>query len=73
MRSDRFGELDRDSEWDAGLNRSSDHDGEPSDWDLVVANSNSPDEVFGELGFVLVVVLGFVLAINMMLVALHIS
>jgi hypothetical protein len=41
--------------------------------DLVPADSNSPEEIFGEIGLVLVVVLGVVLAINMVLVALHIT
>ena len=36
-------------------------------------NSNSPEEVFGEIGLVLVIVLGIVLAINMVLVGLHIA
>jgi hypothetical protein len=37
------------------------------------ANSNSPEEIFGEVGLVLVIVLGIVLAINTLLIALHIS
>jgi len=41
--------------------------------DSAPASSNSPEEVFGEIGLVLVIVLGVVLAINMVLVALHIS
>jgi len=41
--------------------------------DFVPAVPNSPEEVFGELGLVLVVILGIVLAINTVLVALHIN
>ena len=41
--------------------------------DFVPADPNSPEEVFGELGLVLVVILGIVLAINTVLVALHIN
>lgn len=41
--------------------------------DSAHSSSNSPEEVFGEIGLVLVIVLGVVLAINMVLVALHVS
>ncbi len=37
------------------------------------ANSNSPDDVLGEVSLVLVVILGIVLAINAALVALHVT
>jgi hypothetical protein len=37
------------------------------------ADPNSAEEVIGEVGLALVVVLGIVLAINMALVALHIT
>ena len=36
-------------------------------------NANSSDEVLAEIGLVLVIILDIVLAINMMLVALHIG
>ena len=42
-------------------------------WSNEPASSNSPEEVFGEVGLVLVVILGIALAINMLLIALHIS
>ena len=57
-----------------------DHDREPSfpprserERQIHAANSNSPDEVLGEVGLVLVIILGIVLAINAALVALHIT
>ncbi|MGD0191337.1 MAG: hypothetical protein ABSD74_11405 [Rhizomicrobium sp.] len=37
------------------------------------AEQNSPEEIFGEIGLVLVVVLGVVLAVNMIVVALHLG
>ena len=40
---------------------------------ILGTESNAPDDVLGEVGLVLVVVLGIVLAINAALVALHIS
>jgi hypothetical protein len=73
MRSDHSSGFDRDSECDAVLNSNADHEHKRGEWDLVAVNSNSANEVFGELGLILVVVLGVVLAINMMLVALHVS
>ena len=36
-------------------------------------NANSADEVIGEMGLVLVVILGIVVAINLALTSLHIS
>jgi hypothetical protein len=42
-------------------------------WRYEPANSNSPEEIFGEVGLVLVVILGIVLAVNMLLIALHVS
>jgi hypothetical protein len=60
-------------------------DGEPSiprrserglkerEWQTPAARSNSPDDVLGEVGLVLVIILGIVLAINAALVALHIA
>lgn len=36
-------------------------------------NTNSVDEIIGEMGLVLVVVLGIVLAINLLLTSLHIA
>lgn len=36
-------------------------------------NANSADEVIGEMGLVLVVILGIVVALNLMLTSLHIS
>jgi hypothetical protein len=42
-------------------------------WSNEPANSNSPEEIFGEVGLMLVVILGIVLAVNMLLIALHIS
>jgi hypothetical protein len=44
------------------------HDVQPAD-----QNANSFEEVIGEIGLVLVVILGIVVAVNMVLVALHIS
>jgi hypothetical protein len=44
----------------------------PADFDDR-ANPNSADDVIGEIGLVLVIILGAVLAINMMLLALHIG
>jgi hypothetical protein len=40
---------------------------------LAAASSNSPDDVLGEVGLVLVVILGIVLVINAALVALHVA
>lgn len=40
---------------------------------IPAAISNSPDDVFGEVGLVLVVILGVMLAINAALAALHIA
>lgn len=37
------------------------------------ATGNSADDVLGEIGLVLVVVLGIMVAINMVLIALHIG
>ena len=37
------------------------------------SNTNSPGEVIGEIGLVLIVVLGFVVALNMLLGGLHVS
>jgi hypothetical protein len=36
-------------------------------------SANAPEEVFGEIGLVLVIVLGIVVALNMILVGLHIG
>jgi hypothetical protein len=36
-------------------------------------NANSSDEVIGEIGLVLIVILGIVVVVNIVLVALHIS
>ena len=44
----------------------------PADLDDA-ASHNSADEVIGEIGLVLVITLGAVLAINMILLALHIG
>ena len=44
----------------------------PADFDDR-ANPNSADEVIGQIGLVLMITLGAVLAISMMLVALHIG
>lgn len=44
----------------------------PADFDDR-ANLNSADEVIGQIGLVLLITLGVVLAINMMLVVLHIG
>jgi hypothetical protein len=67
-RSSGFGGPDRD-----GLSTRYARDLQPRQWESDIANSNSTEEVFGEVGLVLVIVLGIVLAINMVLVALHIS
>ena len=56
-------------------------DGEPDSFDFTVSKhefepgteANSAEEVIGEIGLVLVVILGIVVAINMVLVALHIG
>ncbi len=50
-----------------------DRDAGPRDWDKEFTDQNSPEEVFGEIGLVLIVVLGIVLAINVVLVSLHIA
>jgi hypothetical protein len=73
MHSNRSSRFDSDSERDAVLSSDSSDEYKRGEWDLVAANSNAADEVFGELGLILVVVLGVVLAINVMLVALHIG
>jgi len=40
---------------------------------LDTVDFNAPDDVLGEVGLVLVVILGVVLAINAALIALHIT
>jgi hypothetical protein len=37
------------------------------------SNANSADEVIGEMGLVLIVILGIVVAVNLVLNSLHIS
>jgi len=65
MRKDFHGFGDRDIAWRHVSERNR-HRPDPR-------FANSPDEVFGEIGLVLVVVLGIVLAINLLLMALNIS
>lgn len=69
MREDRQPSF-HDPEWD-GFFPSSRADVGSGERDAS-ANPNSPDQVIGEVGLVLVVVLGIVLAINLVLVAFHI-
>lgn len=67
-RSNGFGGPERDDvhgRYSAGLR--------VRNWRYEPANSNSPEEIFGEVGLVLVVILGIVLAVNMLLIALHVS
>ena len=45
----------------------------PSVENLGASNANSADEVIGEIGLVLIVILGIVVAINVALTALHIA
>jgi hypothetical protein len=65
--------FDGDPEWDSGLRSRFDRDFESPNRNSGLADSNSPDEVFGEVGLILVVLLGVILAINMALTALHIA
>jgi hypothetical protein len=73
MRSNRSDGFERDTDWLPALGSGADHDGGRKSRQAGIANPNSADEVFGEVGLVLVVVLGVVLAINTVLVALHIG
>jgi hypothetical protein len=59
-------------EWD-GLPFSYSREAQSRNLQSEPANSNSSNEVLGEVGLVLVIVLGIVLAINLTLVALHMS
>jgi len=63
-----FGIRDRDGRrvWHVRKLRSRHSDSE-------IANINSPQRILGEAGWVLMVVLGIVLAINMVLTAVHIG
>ena len=49
------------------------HKPTPREWQFDTANANSPEDVLGEVGLVLVIVLGIVVAINMILIALHVA
>jgi len=43
------------------------------DFQSAERNANSADEVIGEIGLLLVVILGIVVALNLVLTSLHIS
>ena len=68
MSTDRTAEIERDPKWSRRR-----LDGETNTQSFASRSANSADEVLGEVGLILVVVLGLVLAINMVLVGLHIG